>query len=68
MGKGKGGIVDWSIPVKVGMVPFFFQGKKTLNVKNVLHDLKKKLPIKSKILESKHSYKQASSISVYENS
>lgn len=68
MGKGKGGISDWSIPVKLGTVPFFFQGKKTTIVKQIMNDLWKKLPIKSKILESKHFYRQASPIAVFENS
>lgn len=68
MGKGKGGITDWSIPIKLGTVPFFFQGKKTILAKSVMSDLQKKLPIKTKISESKHVYRQTSAISVFENS
>jgi large subunit ribosomal protein L16 len=54
MGKGKGGIVDWAIPLKKGSSPFLFQGKKTSTLKIFLKDLLKKLPIKSRISESKH--------------
>jgi large subunit ribosomal protein L16 len=54
MGKGKGGIVDWAIPLKLKSIPFLFQGKKTTTLKIFLQDLTKKLPIKSRIKESKH--------------
>jgi len=58
MGKGKGGIIDWTIPVKKGGVPFLFQGKKTNILKTSLKDLLKKLPIRSNIIESKHNFSQ----------
>jgi len=61
MGKGKGGIVDWAIPTKKGAIPFFFQGKKTLLIKNLFLNLLKKLPITANVVESKHIYSQASS-------
>jgi ribosomal protein L16/L10AE len=45
MGKGKGPIVDWAIPLKKGATPFLFQGKKTKVLKKTLEDILKKLPV-----------------------
>ena len=59
MGKGKGPITDWAIPLKKGSTPFFFQGKKTPVLKKMLTDVLKKLPVWAQIKESKHLYKQA---------
>lgn len=67
MGKGKGGITDWAIPTKNGGIPFLFQGGKTTLVKTSLTDVLKKLPIWSKISESKHSYSQLNKTAVYFN-
>lgn len=67
MGKGKGGITDWTIPTKKGGVPFFFQGKKTRILKTSLKDILKKLPIRSKIVESKHKLSQLNSINSFFN-
>jgi large subunit ribosomal protein L16 len=65
MGKGKGSIVDWTIPVWKGSIPFFFLGKKTPTVLNTLLDIGKKLPIRSKIVESKHKFVQLSAKSIF---
>lgn len=59
MGKGKGPITDWAIPLKKGATPFLFQGKKTVVLKTALQDVLKKLPVRASIKESKHMYKQA---------
>lgn len=59
MGKGKGPIIDWAIPLKQGSTPFLFQGKKTVVLKKMLQDTLKKLPVRATINESKHLYKQA---------
>jgi len=65
MGKGKGGIFDWVIPVKKGSIPFLFEGKKSPLVKKLMLDVLKKLPIISVIAESKHYFKQASKKSIF---
>ena len=65
MGKGKGGIVDWAIPLKKKSIPFLFQGKKTITLKTFLQDLTKKLPIKSRIKESKHLWAQLSAKTLF---
>lgn len=67
MGKGKGGITDWAIPSKIGSIPFQFQGQKTITVKTSLSDVLKKLPIWSKIAESKHQFTQLNKTIVYFN-
>ena len=59
MGKGKGPIIDWAIPLKQGSTPFLFQGKKTVVLKKMLQDTLKKLPVRATINESKHLYTQA---------
>jgi ribosomal protein L16/L10AE len=65
MGKGKGGITDWAVPTKIGSMPFMLQGAKNKLVKTKLSDVLKKLPICSKIVESKHYYRQANKITTY---
>jgi len=67
MGKGKGGIVDWTIPTKKGAVPFLFQGKKTSILKTSLKDLLKKLPIRASIVESKHNLAQLTPLTSFLN-
>lgn len=67
MGKGKGGIVDWTIPTKRGSIPFLFQGKKTALIKNLFKNLLKKLPFVAKIGESKHVFSQASAKVLFYN-
>lgn len=67
MGKGKGGITDWTIPTKKGGIPFFFQGKKTRVLKTSLNDILKKLPIWSTIVESKHKLSQLNSMNIFLN-
>lgn len=67
MGKGKGGITDWTIPTKNGGIPFFFVGKKTKILKTSLNDILKKLPIWSKIVESKHWISQLNSMNSFLN-
>lgn len=65
MGKGKGGVTDWAIPTKIGSMPFMLQGVKNKLVKTKLSDVLKKLPICSKIVESKHNFWQANKITTY---
>lgn len=67
MGKGKGAIIDWTIPVKNGDIPFFFQGKKNTLIRKLLNDVLKKLPIWASIIESKHKFIQLTSKQIFFN-
>ncbi len=67
MGKGKGGIVDWTIPTKKGSTPFLFQGKKTPLIKTLFKNILKKLPIVANITESKHIFSQNSAKVLFYN-
>ena len=49
MGKGKGAIYDWSIPLKKGSNFLYINSQNKIFGKVVLKELQKKLPIKSKI-------------------
>jgi large subunit ribosomal protein L16 len=65
MGKGKGGIVDWSIPTKKTGIPVFFLGKPTPLVWTLLLDIKAKLPFTAKICLSKHRLWQLSPVEIF---
>ena len=58
MGKGKGAIYDWSIPVKKGSNFLYLTSSNTNFSKTILMDLKKKLPLKSQISIFKHNLKE----------
>lgn len=55
MGKGKGAIYDWATPIKKGSNFLFVKSTNMDFNKTLLKDLKKKLPIKSKISVFKHN-------------
>jgi len=65
MGKGKGPIVDWTIPVKNGAIPFYFYGKKTPLIKKLFQDILKKLPFQAKVEESKHLLPETTKLQVF---
>lgn len=65
MGKGKGAITDWAIPIKKNGIPFFFQGKRNTMIKILFSNLLKKLPFWAKISESQHSLKELTFINTY---
>lgn len=54
MGKGKGNISDWSIPVKKGMYFFLLKAIWTDFIQKVLTSLQQKLPIRTKLTFSNH--------------
>jgi ribosomal protein L16/L10AE len=58
MGKGKGAHFKWICPVKIGQIllEFRFKKKSFLEILLLLRKCKKKLPIKTKLLQNPKNY------------
>jgi ribosomal protein L16/L10AE len=61
MGKGKGDIVEWSVPIKKGLIFFKLTLFNPILIKSVIDFFKSKLPFRIKYTFSKHLISELSS-------